>query len=113
MIRSRHRVAASGGKRTTNGCSTKLGEQGFSEGLVRPWLENEYVKAYYDALLKKQQELEEAVTKQREFSNAPISDALSEAPVAGNVSETYKVNDLNVEAEDSEEDEDDIDWEEG
>ncbi|KAK1565401.1 hypothetical protein Q3G72_025732 [Acer saccharum] len=42
--------------------------------------ENEYVKAYYDALLKKQQELEEAVTKQREFSNAPISDALSGMP---------------------------------
>ncbi|KAH7549299.1 hypothetical protein JRO89_XS13G0011100 [Xanthoceras sorbifolium] len=94
---------------------------------------------YYAALLKKQQELEEAAKKQQEFSNAPVSDALSdmpsnrqvgmkskrdeddgdddvdweEAPVAGNASENYKVNDLNVEAEASGEDEDDIDWEEG
>lgn len=33
--------------------------------------------------------------------------------IAGNSGESYKVNDLNVEAEASGEEEDDIDWEEG
>ncbi|KAJ4713333.1 transcription initiation factor IIE subunit alpha-like [Melia azedarach] len=100
-------------------------------------LQDEYVKAYYAALLKKQQELEEAA-KQQESSNTAVSDGLSgmsnrqvgmkskreddegdddvdweEAPVAGNTSESFKVNDLNVEAAASPEDEDDIDWEEG
>ncbi|KAJ9187315.1 hypothetical protein P3X46_002784 [Hevea brasiliensis] len=75
-------------------------------------LQDEYVKAYYAALLNKQQELEEASKKQeKELSNG-ISESLS----TRNTGESYKVNDLNVEAEASgeeEEEEDDIDWEEG
>ncbi|KAH9778509.1 transcription initiation factor IIE subunit alpha [Citrus sinensis] len=102
-------------------------------------LQDEYIRAYYAALLKKQQELDEAAKNQQESSNTPISDGLSgassnrqvgmkskreevegdddvdweEAPVAGTTSESFKVHDLNVEAEASAEDEDDIDWEEG
>ena len=33
--------------------------------------------------------------------------------ISGNTTESYKVNDLNVEAEASVDDEDDVDWEEG
>ncbi|KAL5736164.1 hypothetical protein ACOSP7_030639 [Xanthoceras sorbifolium] len=103
-------------------------------------IQDEYVKAYYAALLKKQQELEEDVKEQPESSNFPTSNGLpemssnrqvgmkskrdedegdddvdwEEAPVTGNTSENFKVNDLNVEAgEASVEDDDDIDWEEG
>uniref|UniRef100_A0A2P2M1E6 General transcription factor IIE subunit 1 n=2 Tax=Rhizophora mucronata TaxID=61149 RepID=A0A2P2M1E6_RHIMU len=99
-------------------------------------LQDEYVKAYYAALLKKQQELEEAAWEQKELSQTPMSNGVSEssssrqvgikskreedddfeweeAPVGGNTGESYRVGDLNVEAEASAEDEDDIDWEEG
>ncbi|KAK1591621.1 hypothetical protein Q3G72_010577 [Acer saccharum] len=100
---------------------------------------DEYVKAYYEALLKKQQELESA-EKQQESSNSPTSNGLpemssnrqvgmkvkrdedegdddvdwEEAPVTGNTNENYKV-DLNVEVPEASEenDDDDIDWEEG
>uniref|UniRef100_A0A2P2M1G3 Transcription initiation factor IIE subunit alpha-like n=1 Tax=Rhizophora mucronata TaxID=61149 RepID=A0A2P2M1G3_RHIMU len=98
--------------------------------------QDEYVKAYYAALLKKQQELEEAAWEQKELSQTPMSNGVSEssssrqvgikskreedddfeweeAPVGGNTGESYRVGDLNVEAEASAEDEDDIDWEEG
>ncbi|GMI66240.1 hypothetical protein like AT1G03280 [Hibiscus trionum] len=100
-------------------------------------IQDEYLKAYYAALYKKQQELEEAAKKQ-ELSNVPPATNLpdssnrqvgmkvkrddyegdndidwEEAPIAGNTTESYKVNDLNVEAEESGDDEDDVDWEEG
>ncbi|OAY59291.1 general transcription factor IIE subunit 1 isoform X2 [Manihot esculenta] len=101
-------------------------------------LQDEYVKAYYAALLKKQQELEEAAKNQEllQVSNSnAVPESVSnrqvgmkskreedegeddveweEAPTGGNSGESYKVNDLNVEAEASGEEEDDIDWEEG
>lgn len=102
-------------------------------------LQDEYVKAYYAAILKRQQEQEEAAKKQLELSNAHISNSVlgtssnrqvgmkskrdedegdddfewEEAPTAGNRSESFKVNDLNVQADASGDDEDDIDWEEG
>ncbi|KAM7278925.1 hypothetical protein ACFE04_006059 [Oxalis oulophora] len=101
-------------------------------------IQDEYVKAYYKALIEKQRELEEA-TKREELSNEPVADGPSgspssrqvgikskreedegdedvdweEASVPGNTTESYKVNDLNVEAEASGDEEDDIDWEEG
>ncbi|XP_022759084.1 general transcription factor IIE subunit 1-like [Durio zibethinus] len=100
-------------------------------------IQDEYLKAYYAALYKKQQELEEAAKKQQELSDIPLATDLSdsskrqvgmkvkrednlgdddidwvEAPVAGNTTESYKVSDLNVEAEASGDDEDDVDWEE-
>ncbi|KAG6642912.1 hypothetical protein I3843_09G169000 [Carya illinoinensis] len=100
-------------------------------------IQDEYVKAYYAALLKKQQEIEEAA-KKHDLSNAHSLNGLSsmsssrqvgmkskrdedegdgdveweEAPVASNTNENYKV-DLNVQADASGDDEDDIDWEEG
>ncbi|KAK8694321.1 hypothetical protein V6N13_071875 [Hibiscus sabdariffa] len=101
-------------------------------------IQDEYLKAYYAALYKKQQELEEAVKNQQELSDIPPASSLpdssnrqvgmkvkrddnegdndidwEEAPIAGNSTESYKVNDLNVEAEESADDEDDVDWEEG
>ncbi|XP_022987307.1 general transcription factor IIE subunit 1-like [Cucurbita maxima] len=104
-------------------------------------IQDEYVKAYYAAILKKQQELEEAAKGQKELSRTEITDNLSytnasrqvgmkakreedeeeddieweEAPIEGNANENYKVGDLNVEASASVEDEeeDDVDWEEG
>ncbi|XVF71096.1 hypothetical protein PTKIN_Ptkin12aG0007700 [Pterospermum kingtungense] len=94
-------------------------------------LQDEYLKAYYAALYQKQQELEDAAKKQEELSDIPDSSKRQvgmkvkredaegdddidweEAPVAGNTIESYKVNDLNVEAEASADDEDDVDWEE-
>ncbi|KAF5475829.1 hypothetical protein F2P56_007595 [Juglans regia] len=101
-------------------------------------IQDEYVKAYYAALLKKQQEIEEAA-KKHDLSNAHSLNGLSsmsssrqvgmkskrdedegdddveweEAPVASNANENYKV-DLNIQADASGDDEDDdIDWEEG
>uniref|UniRef100_A0A5B6Z2M8 HTH TFE/IIEalpha-type domain-containing protein n=1 Tax=Davidia involucrata TaxID=16924 RepID=A0A5B6Z2M8_DAVIN len=102
-------------------------------------LQDEYVKAYYAALLQRQQEQEEADKRQQEMSNTDISNGVygtsserqvgmkskrdedegdddvewEEAPPAGNTGESYKVNDLNVQADASGDDEDDIDWEEG
>ncbi|XP_062146522.1 uncharacterized protein LOC133854364 [Alnus glutinosa] len=101
-------------------------------------IQDEYVKAYYAALIKKQQELDEAAKKQDELSNTHALNGISgmtsnrqvgmkskrdeddgdddveweEAPVAGSASENYKV-DLNVQVDASGDDEDDIDWEEG
>ncbi|XP_065860658.1 uncharacterized protein [Euphorbia lathyris] len=101
-------------------------------------IQDEYAKAYYAALFKRQQELEEAA-KKPELSHAPISNDISEsssnrqvgikskreeddeeddvewdeAPTAGHTTESYRV-DLNMEAaEASGDDEDDVDWEEG
>ncbi|PNX92895.1 general transcription factor IIE subunit, partial [Trifolium pratense] len=96
--------------------------------------EDEYIKAYYAALLKKQHELEEAA-KNPQDANAADDPSSStsirkvgdkykhkedddgteweEAPARGNGIGAYKV-DLNVEADaPAEDDEDDIDWEEG
>jgi len=98
-------------------------------------IQDEYIKAYYAALLKQQHELE-AASKQ-ELSNTltandPSSSASNrqvgmkskleedddgteweEAPVAGIGNENYKV-DLNVEADDTPADDDEeVDWEEG
>ncbi|CAK7349787.1 unnamed protein product, partial [Dovyalis caffra] len=98
-------------------------------------IKDEYVKAYYAALLQKQQEAEESGKKLQELSQTSISTVLSdrqvgmkskreayepdddaeweEAPVGGNTGEGFKVNDLNAEAPASgEDDDDDIDWEE-
>ncbi|GER31603.1 transcription initiation factor IIE alpha subunit family protein [Striga asiatica] len=102
-------------------------------------LQDEYVKAYYAALLKRQREQEEAVKKEKESSSIEISNNIhsmtserqvgvkskrdefegddevewEEDPPAGSTSEQFKVNDLNVEADAVEEDEDENDWEDG
>ncbi|GAU14951.1 hypothetical protein TSUD_47450 [Trifolium subterraneum] len=95
--------------------------------------EDEYIKAYYAALLKKQHKLEEAAkTQDANAADDPSSSTSickvgrkskreedddgtkwEEAPVRGNGIGAYKV-DLNVEADaPAKDDEDDIDWEEG
>ncbi|KAK9114776.1 hypothetical protein Syun_021573 [Stephania yunnanensis] len=101
-------------------------------------IQDEYLKAYYAALLQRQQDQEEAAKRnQQESANTDnISSKMprqvgmkskredddrddgvewEEAPTAGNANKTYKMHDLNIEAEPevSGEDEDDIDWEEG
>ncbi|CAK9145982.1 unnamed protein product [Ilex paraguariensis] len=103
-------------------------------------LQDEYVKAYYAALLVKQRDQEEAAKREQELSNRNISDSVydtsserqvgmkskredvdegvddvewEEATPAGNTGESSKVHDLNVQADALEDDEDDIDWEEG
>ncbi|XP_058760895.1 uncharacterized protein LOC131634263 [Vicia villosa] len=97
-------------------------------------IQDEYIKAYYAALLKKQHEMEEAAKNPQDGNGAddPSSSTSNrqvgikskreqdddgteweEAPVRGNGG--YKV-DLNVEADapaEDEDDEDDVDWEEG
>ncbi|KAA0058049.1 general transcription factor IIE subunit 1 [Cucumis melo var. makuwa] len=103
-------------------------------------IQDEYVKAYYAAILKKQQELEEAAKGQQELSSTEVTESVAntnssrrvgmkakreeddddddieweEAPIGGNANENYKV-DLNVEASAlvEDEEEDDVDWEEG
>ncbi|KAL3615244.1 hypothetical protein CASFOL_040905 [Castilleja foliolosa] len=99
-------------------------------------IQDEYVKAYYAALLMRQREQEETVKKEQESTNIGVPDSTpserqvgmkskrddeddgddnewEEAPPIGNTSEQFKVHDLNVEAEASEEDEDENDWEDG
>ncbi|KAK4397947.1 Transcription initiation factor IIE subunit alpha [Sesamum angolense] len=101
-------------------------------------IQDEYVKAYYTALLMRQREQEEAVKKEQDSGNTAMSNEAyntsterqvgmkskredyegddnewEEAPPTGGTTEHFKVKDLNVEAEASEDDEDDIDWEEG
>ncbi|KAG1354948.1 general transcription factor IIE subunit 1 [Cocos nucifera] len=106
-------------------------------------IQDEYLKAYYEALVKRQKEQEALKKMQQEsetsrastsdFSNR-VSEALAERRVgmkskreddenddveweeaspAGSTGGTYKLADLNVEANASSDDEDDIDWEEG
>ncbi|CAA0808619.1 Transcription factor TFIIE- alpha subunit [Striga hermonthica] len=104
-------------------------------------IQDAYIKAYYDALLKRQREQEETVKKEQESASATISNEgynsptdrqvgmkskrddddydgngvqWEEAPptATGGRTERFKV-DLNLEAEPSEDEEDDIDWEEG
>ncbi|XP_027919942.1 transcription initiation factor IIE subunit alpha-like [Vigna unguiculata] len=101
-------------------------------------IQDEYIKAYYAALLKQQHDMEEAAKKQ--LSNTLAADNPSsstsnrqvgkkskreedddgteweETPIAGNGNGGYKVRDLNVEAEKvpaDDDDDDDVDWEEG
>ncbi|MBA0859247.1 hypothetical protein Goshw_004877, partial [Gossypium schwendimanii] len=66
-------------------------------------LQDEYLKAYYAALYKKQQELEEAAKKQQELSDIPLATGLSD-------SSNRQVG-LKAKRDDNE-GEDDIDWEE-
>ncbi|KAG6759470.1 transcription initiation factor IIE subunit alpha-like [Populus alba x Populus x berolinensis] len=102
-------------------------------------IKEEYVKAYYAALLEQQRQAEESAKQQQELSQTSMSNGLSEsssnrqvgmkskreegegdddveweeAPIEGNTSESYRLNDLNDEAPASGEEDDDIDWEEG
>ncbi|KAI4324632.1 hypothetical protein MLD38_030102 [Melastoma candidum] len=99
-------------------------------------LQDEYVKAYYATLLEKQRE---AAKKQEELSAMNAANGVSNSPprhvgmkskreddeaaedvdweeahVSGDTGESYKVSDLNVQADGSgDDDNDDIDWEEG
>ncbi|KAL6554378.1 hypothetical protein OROMI_020051 [Orobanche minor] len=99
--------------------------------------QDEYVKAFYAALLMRQREQEKTVKNEQESTKIPneihstpsepqvgmkrirdddfeVDDIeWEEAPPIGSTSEQFKVNDLNVEAEASEEDEDENDWEDG
>ncbi|XP_061365216.1 uncharacterized protein LOC133308593 [Gastrolobium bilobum] len=104
-------------------------------------IQDEYIKAYYAAFLKQQHEMEEAAKNQLSNTHAADDPSSStsnrqvgmkskreddeedddgtewaEAPIGGNGNEGYKVNDLNVQADDvppDDEEEDDVDWEEG
>lgn len=91
-------------------------------------IQEEYIKAYYEALKK---HTEEKVVQQG--GNVVVSDSQSERQVGkkykrededegieweeqqhiGNTTETYKLADLNAEAQESADDEDDIEWEDG
>ncbi|PSS26840.1 General transcription factor IIE subunit 1 like [Actinidia chinensis var. chinensis] len=89
-------------------------------------LQDEYIKAYYAALLQRQREQDEVANGQQEPLDRQVGmkskrdenegdeeiEWEEDAP-AGNTNESYKVNDLNVEADALGDDEDDIDWEEG
>ncbi|OVA05042.1 Transcription factor TFIIE [Macleaya cordata] len=116
---------------------SKVNEKEDDKKLFVHLFQDEYVKAYYAALLKRQQEQEEAAKRnQEELANTdndsnPFSDRRvgmkskreederdddvewEEAPTTGTTTETYKLNDLNERAEESGDDEDEIDWEEG
>ncbi|XP_024629315.1 general transcription factor IIE subunit 1 [Medicago truncatula] len=121
----------------TDGTSTSTAAQYTDEkkstiGHDEKNIQDEYIKAYYAALLKKQHELEEAAKIPQDMNTAddPFSSTSNrqagmkskrgedddgteweEAPVRGNGG--YKV-DLNVEADaPAEDNEDDVDWEEG
>ncbi|GFY90996.1 transcription factor TFIIE, alpha subunit [Actinidia rufa] len=81
---------------------------------------------YYAALLQRQREQDEVANGQQEPLDRQVGmkskrdenegdediEWEEDAP-AGNTNESYKVNDLNVEADALGDDEDDIDWEEG
>ncbi|KAL4341989.1 hypothetical protein GQ457_08G020060 [Hibiscus cannabinus] len=100
-------------------------------------IQDEYLKAYYAALYKKQQELEESTKKQEDLSDIPLETGLSDSSerqvgmkakredddegdhdikweedpfaVAGNTTDDFKVNDLNTEVEASGGDDNDDD----
>nr|CAD1821968.1 unnamed protein product [Ananas comosus var. bracteatus] len=106
-------------------------------------IQDEYLKAYYEALVKRQKEQEEAarrIEQQQEENRTSTSDQFTASvserrvgmkfkreenenddveweegpPPSVNTGETfYKLADLNVEADSVADDEDDIDWEEG
>ncbi|AQK65623.1 Transcription factor TFIIE alpha subunit [Zea mays] len=98
-------------------------------------VQEEYIKAYYEALRKKQEE-EEAKNRMQQEGKISVPDSQTERQVgkkykrdddddedieweehqptaAGNATETYKLADLNAEAQESGDDEDDNVWEEG
>ncbi|KAL6529563.1 hypothetical protein OROGR_015186 [Orobanche gracilis] len=101
-------------------------------------IQDEYIKAYYAAVLLRQREQEETVKKEQESTSAAISSEVyntptdrrvgmksnwddddnegdvqwEDAPPTGGRTERFVV-DLNMEAVASEDDEDDVDWEEG
>ncbi|KAH6788557.1 Transcription factor TFIIE [Perilla frutescens var. frutescens] len=103
-------------------------------------IEDEYAKAYYDAYLKKlQHKTEERIKKEAETPNNAITSEVfnasserqvgmkskreddfegddiewEEGPSTGNTSDQFKVHDLNVEADATQDDEDENDWEDG
>lgn len=67
-------------------------------------LQDEYIKAYYAALLKKQQELDEATKNQQEYSSTPVTDGLFGASSNRQVGMKSKREEV--------EGDDDVDWEE-
>ncbi|WVZ58753.1 hypothetical protein U9M48_008987 [Paspalum notatum var. saurae] len=93
-------------------------------------IQEEYIKAYYEALKKKH---DEASNKVKTEGDIHISDPQSERQLGkkykrededegieweeqqhtGNTTETYKLADLNAEAQESGDDEDDNEWEDG
>ncbi|XP_066385671.1 transcription initiation factor IIE subunit alpha-like [Miscanthus floridulus] len=95
-------------------------------------VKEEYIKAYYEALRKKQEE-EEAKRRMQQEGKIFVPDSQTERQVGkkykrdyddegieweehqptGNATETYKLADLNAEAQESGDDEDDNVWEEG
>ncbi|GAB2274562.1 hypothetical protein Dimus_009329 [Dionaea muscipula] len=94
-------------------------------------IQDEYLKAYYAAVYKRQQQQEEAGTKQEDFSNVRSPSIYGDASFVRQVGmkvkrdadedvnweeppppETKPKVDLNVEAEE-EEDEDEVEWEDG
>ncbi|XP_042386404.1 uncharacterized protein LOC121978088 [Zingiber officinale] len=99
-------------------------------------IQDEYLKEYYEAILKRQKEQEEALSIQQGIDRTQTQDdGVSEterqvgkkakrqvyekdivewedAPTSGS-SEKYVLADLNMEATESGDEEDDIDWEEG
>ncbi|KAF8783661.1 hypothetical protein HU200_000413 [Digitaria exilis] len=108
-------------------------EEGAESGLKDDQsIQEEYIKAYYEALRKKQEE-EEAKRRMQQEGEAFVSDSQSERQVGkkhkrededegieweeqqptGNATETYKLADLNAEAQESGDDEDDLVWEDG
>ncbi|KAG2538288.1 hypothetical protein PVAP13_9NG411100 [Panicum virgatum] len=95
-------------------------------------IQEEYIKAYYEALRKKQEE-EEAKRRMQEEGETFVSDSQSERQVGkkykrededegieweeqqptGTATEQYKLADLNAEAQESGDDEDEVEWEDG
>ena len=66
-------------------------------------MKDEYLKAYYAALYKKQEELEDAAKKQEELSDIPLASGLSDS--------SKRQVGMKVKREGNKGD-DDIDWEE-
>lgn len=102
-------------------------------------IEEEYIAAYYAAINERRRQQEEAAKQMQESSSGQTSDQdpslerqvgvkskredededeleWEEAAPSGNTGESYKVNDLNVQADapaEEEEEGDDVEWEEG
>lgn len=66
--------------------------------------QDEYIKAYYAALLKKQQELDEAAKKEHELSNTHSLNGVSDTTSNRQVGTKSK--------RDEDEGDDDVEWEE-
>lgn len=71
--------------------------------MIHAVLQDEYVKAYYAAILKKQQELEEAAKGQQELSSTEVTE---------NVANTNSSRQVGMKAKREEDEDDDIEWEE-